>query len=147
MDPFELLISDHRKVSELFEQIENDDDLSIQENTFARIKQELTVHAEIEETYLYPLVRQYEETEEMTDEALEEHQEVKQLLMELDEISPTHEDWEDMIQELKDAVEHHVEEEENELFPKTKEVLNQETIDQLGTDLQRGKQLFMKAAM
>ena len=147
MDPFELLISDHQKVSELFEQIENDEDQAVQENTFAKIKQELTVHAEIEETYLYPLVRQYTETQELTAEAIEEHQEVKQLLAELNEMTPMDEDWEDTIQELKEAVEHHVEEEENEMFPKAKEILDEATINQLGEDLQRGKQLFMKASM
>ena len=128
MNAFELLINDHRKVAELFDQIENDDDPAMQENIFARIKQELTVHSEVEENYFYPLVLKYEETEELTIEAIEEHKEVKDLLEQLESMSSDDDEWKDTIQELRVAVEHHVDEEENELFPKAQELLGIEYI-------------------
>jgi hemerythrin-like domain-containing protein len=139
MNPFELLISDHRKVAELFDQIENDGDLAMQENLFARIKQELTLHTEIEETYFYPRLKKYQETENLVVEAVEEHKEVKDLLDELDEMSPDDEDWEGLIQDLKEAVELHIEEEENDLFPKAQAALSEETINLIGDELQNGK--------
>lgn len=146
MDPFELLKKDHQKVSDLFEQIESDDDPAVQENLFARIKQELTVHAEIEESILYPRLSEIGELRDMTAEAVGEHQEVKTLLSELDEMSPGDEEWSSTIQELKLAVEHHVEEEENQMFPQAQESLSSEEIFELGEELQSAKQAKTKGA-
>ena len=146
MNAIELLISDHRKVSELFDQIENDGDTAVQENLFARIKQELTIHTEIEETYFYPRLKNISETEDLVGEAVIEHQDVKNLLEQLDAMSPENEDWEDTIQELRAAVEHHVEEEEEELFPKTREVLSDQEIDRIGEEMQAAKQELKRAA-
>lgn len=147
MNAFELLLRDHRKVSELFEQIENSSDPAVQETMFSQLKQELIVHTEIEEKYFYPFLIKFLETEELTVDSIEDHQEIKDLLSELDEISPNDDDWENTIRDLIDAIEHHVKLEENELFPKAQNLLNDETLIRLTEELQAAKQKIMQIAI
>ena len=146
MDAFELLKNDHAKVSSLFEQIEATTDTTTRQGLFTQVKQELDVHAHIEETILYPVLKQAAETREITEEAYEEHQEVKDLLAKLAATPADSEEWSDMIVELKENVEHHVEEEESEMFPKARTVLSAEQITDIGAKLAAEKQQKLKAA-
>lgn len=138
MDPFELLKKDHQKVSTLFQEIESasgDGKLAI----FRQLKQELDVHAHIEETIFYPALEGEKETREITLEAYEEHRVVKDLLSQLDAASAADEDWEARLTVLKENVEHHVDEEEGELFDKANDVLTGEQADDLGDRMQSEK--------
>lgn len=140
MNVFELLKADHRKVSSIFEQIEQSD-APARQTLFTQLKQELDLHAHVEETLFYPRLKEAAETRDIIIEAYDEHQEVKDLLAELAALSPDDDDeWSDLLEELKDSVEHHVEEEENEMFPQAREVLTQQEIDELGTQIQAAKQ-------
>src|SRR5215212_8445466 len=116
MDAFELLKKDHEKVSGIFEKLEPTTERGVKtrEELFTQLKQELDVHARIEEEILYPLLKQSSETEEITLEAYEEHHVVKQLLSELEDLSKDDETWGAKLKVLKENVEHHVEEEEGE---------------------------------
>jgi len=140
MDVFELLTNDHRKVSAIFEQLEQTSDVTTRQTLFAQVKQELDLHAYVEETLFYPKLKEAAETREITLEAYEEHQEVKDLLTEMQGLSPGDDEWSDLLQELKESVEHHVDEEENEMFPQAREVLSASEIDQLGTQIEAAKQ-------
>lgn len=146
MDALELLKEDHEKVAGLFEQIETDEDGANQEQLFAQIKQELDVHANAEEKVFYPRLKEIAEMRDITFEAIEEHQEIKNLLAELETMSADDDDWEDTISELRDTVEHHVEEEEGEMFPQVREILSQEEINQLGKQLEAEKQKQLKTS-
>lgn len=146
MDAFELLKTDHAKVSSIFKQIEATTDTPTRKQLFTQVKQELDVHTHIEETILYPVLKQAAETREITEEAYEEHQEAKDLLAELSATPVDSEEWGDLIVELKEAIEHHVEEEENEMFPKARTVLSEQQINDLGTRLEAEKQQQQKAA-
>ena len=86
MDAFALLKADHEKVAGILETIENTTERALKgrEELFARLKQELDLHATIEEEIFYPALEDAEETREITLEAYEEHRLVKQLLSELD---------------------------------------------------------------
>ncbi|MBA3322367.1 MAG: hemerythrin domain-containing protein [Pyrinomonadaceae bacterium] len=140
MDVFELLTNDHRKVSAIFEQLEQTSDVTTRQTLFAQVKQELDLHAYVEETLFYPKLKEAAETREIILEAYEEHQEVKDLLTEMQGLSPDGDEWSDLLQELKESVEHHVDEEENEMFPQAREVLSASEIDQLGTQIEAAKQ-------
>jgi hemerythrin-like domain-containing protein len=140
MDAFELLINDHAKVSSLFDQIEPATDAATRQRLFAQLKQELDIHAHIEETILYPALKQKAETRDITEEGYEEHQEVKDLLAELEATPVDSEEWSDMIMELRENVEHHVEEEEGEMFPKARQVLNEQQLNEIGTRMSTEKQ-------
>jgi len=142
MDVFELLKTDHEKVSAIFQQLEptSEADTAQRQTLFAQLKRELDLHAHIEETLFYPRLKQAAETHDITIEAIEEHQEVKDLLAELQHTPPDDESWGDLLLELKENVEHHVEEEENEMFPQAREVLSQQEINEIGSQIQAAKQ-------
>jgi len=146
MDAFEILKTDHAKVSSLFEQIEATTDTTTRQGLFTQLKQELDVHAHIEETILYPALKGATETRDIIEEAYEEHQEVKDLLAELAATPADNEEWSDLIIELKENVEHHVEEEEGEMFPQARTVLSAEQITEIGARLAAEKQQKLKAA-
>ena len=141
MDAFELLKKDHEKVSGIFEKLDATTERGVKtrEELFTQLKQELDVHARIEEEIFYPLLKEAKETEELTLEAYEEHNVVKQLLTELEALPKDDETWGAKLTVLKENVEHHVEEEEGELFDGAREVLSSEQIEQLGTRMEEAK--------
>ncbi len=142
MDAFTLLKNDHAEVSAMFQQIEATDETQAaqRQQIFTQLKQALDIHTHIEETILYPVLKQAAETREITEEAYDEHQEIKDLLAQLATMPADDEDWTDTLAELQDNVEHHVEEEEGEMFEQARTVLSQQQIDDLGTRLQQEKQ-------
>jgi hemerythrin superfamily protein len=139
MDAFELLKQDHQKVSGLFQQMESAEGDSRQQ-IFMQIKQELDLHAQLEETLVYPMLRESAQTSDLTVEAYEEHAEVKELLAQLEAMPPTDTNWNMLMMDLRDSVEHHVEEEENELFVQARTVIGQQQLDELGQRLSQAKQ-------
>lgn len=147
MDAFELLEKDHEKVSEIFSKLDETTEraLKTREELFARLKEELDVHAHIEETILYPVLKREAETREITFEGLEEHHVIKVLLKELAAESVETEVWTAKLKVLKENVEHHVEEEEGEMFKEARGILSTEQIEELGDRLQAEKQQQKKA--
>jgi hypothetical protein len=131
MDPFELLKQDHETVSKLFDRIEAASGKA-KIGIFQQIKSELDLHAHIEETIFYPAIEHANETRALTLEAYEEHKVVKELLSELDAGKSASDEWKAKLTVLKENVEHHVEEEENELFDKANDVLTGEEAEKLG---------------
>jgi hypothetical protein len=147
MDAFELLKKDHEKVSGIFEKLDATTERGVKtrEELFTQLKQELDVHTRIEEEIFYPVLKEAKETEELTLEAYEEHNVVKQLLSELEELPKDDETWGAKLTVLKENVEHHVEEEEGELFDGAREVLSREQIEELGTQMEAAKREQKKA--
>lgn len=141
MDAFELLKKDHEKVSGIFEKLEPTTERGVKtrEELFAQLKQELDIHSQIEEQILYPVLKEAEETHDITLEAYEEHNVVKTLLAELEALPKDDETWEAKLTVLKENVEHHVEEEEGEMFKKARKVLSTEQIEDLGVRLEAAK--------
>ena len=138
MDPFELLKKDHQKVSTLFEQIESASG-DAKMRIFRQLKQELDIHTHIEETIFYPALEREKQTREITLEAYEEHRVVKDLLAQLDAAASADDGWDARLSVLKENVEHHVEEEEGELFDKASDVLTGGQADELGDQMQAEK--------
>lgn len=139
MDALELLKQDHQKVKELFEQAEEAEGKD-QQKIFEQIKTELETHARIEETVFYPAVQQHEELNDMVLESLEEHKQIKTLLREMDNLSSDSETFEPKLQVLMENVEHHAEEEEEgKMFPKLRQIIGKQKLEQLGADLEAAK--------
>lgn len=139
---FELLKEDHKKVSALFEEIEaasGDTKMGL----FAQLKSELDVHAHVEEAILYPALENTSEAREITLEAYQEHQVVKDLLAQLAVAASPDEEWDAKLTVLKENVEHHVEEEEGELFSKAEAALGEEEIERLGDEMAAEKTRVM----
>ena len=148
MNIFELLKQDHEKVAGIFEQLEPTTERAekTREELFARLKTELDLHAYLEETILYPVLKQEEQTREIALEAVEEHRVVKQFLQELDAMPVTSEQWTAKLTVLKENVEHHVEEEEGEMFKKARAALTREQIDDLTAKFESEKSKQKAAA-
>jgi iron-sulfur cluster repair protein YtfE (RIC family) len=148
MNAFTLLKADHEKVAGILESIEETTERAVKgrDELFAQLKSELDLHAMIEEEILYPALEEAEETRDIALEAYEEHRLVKQLLAELEAEPKDSEEWTAKFSVLKENVEHHVEEEEGEMFKKARQVLSEEEIETLGNQLQEAKQQNKAAA-
>jgi hemerythrin superfamily protein len=130
MDAIELLKSQHREVAELFKKIELAEGEE-KEDIFDQIADALAVHAAIEEKEFYPATRSAR-TDDLLREAVEEHLGVKRIIADLLECDSADPQFDAKIKVLKENVEHHVAEEENELFPKVKKLLDKQTLLKLG---------------
>lgn len=149
MDAIELLLADHRNVEKLFKDyeklVEDDGSYNEKEALAATICAELTVHAQIEEEIFYPAARDILDEEDLVDEAVVEHASAKDLIAQLSDMAPDDDLYDAKIKVLSELIEHHVEEEEDEMFPKLKKARldtaalgqqmaerKQELVDELG---------------
>lgn len=146
MNALETLKADHRKVSELFEQVKATESEKQHQKLFNQIKAELETHTHIEETVLYPALEQYEELKDLVLEAYEEHKQVKTLIREIDRLVEGSEKLDAKLKVMGENVEHHVEEEENEMFPKVKQLLSSDELDSMGQQLDEARKGFQKSA-
>jgi iron-sulfur cluster repair protein YtfE (RIC family) len=126
-DACELLDADHIAVKHLFVEYARLAVAAAQDSTAersqlaARICEELTVHAQIEEEIFYPALRKaVPETGALLDEAQSEHQEAKELIAQIQSLGTASPEMDDLVSKLAWAVEHHVKEERDELFPKAR---------------------------
>lgn len=133
MDAIVLLKEDHKRVKGLFKKLKAHD-VSVVPDICA----ELTVHAEIEEKIFYPAIRECVEALDVN-EAYEEHHVAKVLIAELESMSPDDEAYEAKAVVLMEMVEHHVEEEEGELFPDVREAFGRNRLQELGAELEAMK--------
>lgn len=134
MNAIELLKEQHDEVNELFEEFEK---ASTQKKQaiFREIADNLAAHATIEETIFYPAAYA-KQTEDLLTEAVEEHLGIKRLLSDLLGMSPEHPNFEAKVKVLKEQVQHHVHEEEDELFKKVKKELSAQELKTLGSRMQ-----------
>lgn len=140
-DPINMILEDHRRVEQLFEQYADGQDPTIAQE----ICTELTVHAELEETEVYPILRSdVPEGEQLTQEAEQEHNEVKQLITQVEQKGFDDPSVPELMLKIEEAVTHHVEEEESEALPKLRETIDEQTLEQLGTKAQQTKQQLMQ---
>jgi hemerythrin superfamily protein len=141
MNAFTLLKADHKKVAGILEKIDETTERAVKtrEELFTQLKTELDIHTRIEETIFYPALKDADETHDITLEAYEEHKVVKTLLDELESLGKDQEEWTAKFTVLKENIEHHVEEEEGEMFTKARKVLGEDGAEALGTRLEKAK--------
>lgn len=141
----ELLKAEHSVVAALLEKIAHTTERAevARDGLFAKLKLNLDAHTHIEETIFYPAIKEAKETHEITLEAYEEHAVVKELLVQLAKEDHQTEEWTAKFTVLKENIEHHVKEEESDMFPKTKKILNEEKLEELGAKMQAEKEKFM----
>jgi hemerythrin superfamily protein len=144
MDAVTLLRNDHKAVEGLFKKFEKagPNANKTKQDLVEKIVQELSIHAAIEEQVLYPAAR--EAAPDATDEvleALEEHHIVKWVLSELDGMDPTDERFTAKVTVLIENVRHHVEEEEDELFPQLRAAMKRKELEELAQALEQAKKV------
>jgi hemerythrin superfamily protein len=140
MDVFKLLKQDHKLVKNLFKQLESSRPSKAREKGLQQLQQEISLHTEVEETIVYPRLREEKKLREVINEAYEEHHMATMLLEELMQTPIEEERWDAKLAVLKEMIEHHVQEEEKELFPKASKALKKDEIKALGKQVEDAKQ-------
>jgi iron-sulfur cluster repair protein YtfE (RIC family) len=140
----DLLKKDHEKVAKMLEKLADTTENAIKtrEEIFAKLAAELSSHEKFEEEVFYPQIKnktENAETEDLVDEAYQEHHVVDVLLAEMKSLSVDQETWTAKLTVLKENIEHHVDEEENALFPKAKKILNSEELQEMGAQYVQAK--------
>jgi hemerythrin-like domain-containing protein len=139
MDAIAMLKEDHQRVKELFAQYEGTSNAEAKSTLAEEVFVELETHAQLEENIFYPSVNEEtEEGPELVKESLQEHATVKQLIQELRQMGPQSQGFDAKFHELMQNVEHHVAEEEAEMFPLAEEELA-EDLDEMSAEMQELK--------
>jgi len=146
MNAITMLTEDHRAVKRLLDELETTTERGIKTRTelYDRIKEMLTVHETIEEEIFYPALLERAKTHDITLEGYEEHHVVDLLMGELEELDVADETWGAKASVMKENVEHHIEEEEGEMFQKTRQVFDDDALEELGRRMQARKESASK---
>jgi hemerythrin superfamily protein len=142
MDAITLLKNDHKTVAALFKRFEQAGDKAFTEKRAIvdKIIEELAIHAAVEEQLFYPVTRAtVPKVEDIALESLEEHHIVKWVLSELDTMSPEDERFDAKVTVLIENVRHHVKEEEEDYFPKVRDELGRNALNDLGEAMAEAK--------
>ena len=143
-DAITQLKDDHEKVEKLFKKYEDTTSRATKtrRKLVDQMIQELSVHAAIEEQVFYPISRALgDEAQDQTLEGLEEHHLVKITLAELQKMDPDDERFHAKVTVLMEHVRHHVEEEEQDLFPLMREAFGRNDMSDLGEALDQARKV------
>src|SRR5829696_1304920 len=142
MDALTLLKNDHDKVKKLLTELESTTDRAEKKRTelFSTIKGELTVHEIIEEEIFYPELKAHPKAKDIVLEGYEEHHVVDLLMSELENLDVTDETWGAKAIVMKENIEHHIEEEEGEMFKTARQVFDKQELKDLGSRMEERKQ-------
>ncbi|HET9757712.1 MAG TPA: hemerythrin domain-containing protein [Candidatus Limnocylindrales bacterium] len=134
MNALTLLENDHKKMRKLLEELESTTERGIRtrEELYSTIKGELLVHEAIEEEIFYPALKEHPKAEDIVLEGYEEHHVVDVVMAELEGLPVDHESWGAKAKVMKENVEHHMEEEEGEMFKQARSVFDADELDELG---------------
>jgi hemerythrin superfamily protein len=146
MDAMSLLKDDHRKVKKLLAELESTTERGVKtrEELFTKVKQELVVHEAIEEEIFYPALKEHPKTKEIALEGYEEHHVVDTVVAEIEGVAYDDEKWGAKFTVMKENLEHHIEEEEGEMFKQARQVFDQDELTQLGESMKARKEDLMR---
>ena len=136
MDAIQLLLADHRKIKNLFKQFRSKPEDTQLNRVIDQIATEIKAHTRVEESIFYPACNEYPECSELVMDLVDDHEEAKRTLAEMEALPRDSEDRFDMAEDLVDDIEGHIEEEEQELFPLVRELMQPVQLDDLGDRIQ-----------
>src|SRR5215218_1443896 len=141
MDAITMLKTDHDKVKQLLAELESTTERGVKtrEELCATIKGELTVHEVIEEEIFYPALKSHPKAKDIVLEGYEEHHVVDLLMGELEALDVSDETWGAKALVMKENVEHHIEEEEGEMFKTARSVFDKAELEDLGARMEERK--------
>jgi hypothetical protein len=141
MNAITMLKTDHDKVKKLLTELDATTERGVKtrEELFATIKGELTVHETIEEEIFYPALKEHPKAKDLVLEAYEEHHVVDTVMAELESLDVTDETWGAKATVMKENVEHHIEEEEKEMFAQARQVFDEQELEDLGARMAERK--------
>jgi len=140
-DPIALLESDHRRFEDLLKQGEETTERAVKGRTglLDTLTAALNVHELIEEKVLYPALKPHAETRDVVLEGFEEHHVADVIVKELHDLAKDNERWGAKFKVLQESLEHHIQEEERNMFPAARRVLSSEELQDLGTRMRAMK--------
>ncbi|WP_434562639.1 hemerythrin domain-containing protein [Pseudomonas sp. Z5-35] len=149
MNAIDLLKADHERVKGILSQLSESTDRALKKRTelLAKLEMEVSIHTRLEEEILYPAFKEAGDKEEaeMYYEAKEEHRTVDSLVLpDLKNTDPSQPEFAGRVKVVKELLEHHIEEEEEEMFPKAQKILGKAKLDELGNQMEAVKAQYKK---
>jgi hemerythrin-like domain-containing protein len=146
MDAVTMLKDDHDKVKKILSDLDSTTERGVKtrEELFAKVKQELEVHETIEEEIFYPALKEHPKMKDLVLEAYEEHHVVDTVMAEIRDVPFDDETWGAKLTVMKENVEHHIEEEEDEMFPQARQVFSKDELVELGERMQSRKEELLR---
>jgi hypothetical protein len=143
MNAISLLKADHDKVKKMLDEGESTTERGVKTRTelLAELKAELTIHERIEEEIFYPALKSHPKATDIVLEGYEEHHVVDEIMGELEETDVSDETWSAKFKVMKENIEHHIEEEEGEMFKQARSVFDTDELETLGARMMELKQL------
>ena len=144
MNAITMLKHQHREVEALFKQLHKARSGSARRTVFEKVADALAVHSAVEEKHFYPAVKE-RSTEEILLESLEEHLAIKRVIADLLRLDGDNETFAAKVKVLEDEVTHHVEEEEETLFPRVEQMFDDEALESLGDAMEDTQVALLQA--
>lgn len=150
MNAIDLLKADHERVKAILTQLSESTERGIKKRTelLAKLEMEITIHTKLEEEILYPAFKEAggKEQDVMYYEAKEEHRTVDSLVLpDLKQTDPGTPEFSGRVKVVKELLEHHIEEEETEMFPQANKILGKAKLNQLGQHMEEMKAAYKKS--
>jgi len=150
MNAIDLLKADHEKVKGILSQLSESTDRALKKRVelLDKLEMEITIHTQLEEQILYPAFKEAggKEEDETYYEAKEEHRTVDSLVLpDLKGTDPSTPEFAGRVKVVKELLEHHIEEEETEMFPKAKKLLGKAKLDEMGEQMEVMKTSLKKS--
>jgi hemerythrin-like domain-containing protein len=149
MNAIDLLKADHERVKDILTRLSESTERGVKKRTelLAKLEMEISIHTRLEEEVLYPAYKKAggKEQDVMYYEAKEEHRTVDSLVLpDLKTTDPASIEFAGRVKVVKELLEHHIEEEEKEMFPQAKKLLGKATLDELGVEMESLKARYKK---
>jgi hemerythrin-like domain-containing protein len=141
MDALSLLKEDHERVKKMLADGESTTERAekTRGELYARLREEMEIHERIEEEIFYPALKEHPKARELALEGYEEHHVVDQIMGELGQTAVSDETWSAKFKVMKENIEHHIEEEEGEMFKQARDVFSREELEELGSRMEELK--------
>ena len=138
MDAISLLKADHDKVKKMLAEGESTTERGEKTRTelLQTLKTELSIHERIEEEIFYPELKAHPKAKDIVLEGYEEHHVVDEIMGELEALDVTDETWGPKFKVMKENIEHHIEEEEGEMFKQARAVFDRQELEDLGSRME-----------
>ena len=141
MNAITLLKHDHEDVKKMLSELDDTTERAVKtrEQTFTKLKADLEVHEAIEEEIFYPALKEHPKTKDIALEGYEEHHVVDMVMGEMLDLPVSDETWTAKFTVMKENLEHHIEEEEDEMFKQARQVFDDTELEELGNRMEMRK--------
>ena len=148
MDAIALLKRDHEKVKSVLNELEPTTERAVKtrQELFDKLQNELSIHEIIEEEIFYPALKQHPKAKDIVLEAYEEHGVVDTIMGEMAVLSVEDETWGAKCKVMIENIEHHIEEEEGEMFKQARDVFDRAELEELGLAMEARRTEAMEQA-